>query len=403
VGPVCFVVSNQDFLFRHFQPALSAAKATGRDVIAFAPGRNEGQETWVDGVKVISSPTRRNHNSLRAIVGEAIWFTRAFRRVRPSIVVCYSLRMCFIVAILQYLFLSIKFVFVVTGVGFLGISDTLKAKATRWAIFRTLKHASPKRTHFIFENRSDPASTGISKRHHRATILMGAGIDPAEFMPANIPEGPPFRFATVSRLVWSKGIDLAAEAISSLARQGHPVELHVYGAPDPSNPRPVSPETLQAIPGVHYRGFSDQIATIWSNYHAAIFTSRGGEGLPRALLEASACGRPSVVTAVPGCRDFIRDGVEGYVVPLGSERALKEAILKLIAAPEQFSILGRRARERTLDTSTNAIIQNAYEEIFGSFLREPQALKTPLRNRHAQAAEQSPPGYRNMMITGNDQ
>jgi len=355
--------------------------------MAIAPGRNEGQETWVDGVRVISSPTRRNHNSLRAIVGEAIWFANAFRRMQPSIVVCYSLRMCFIVALLQYLFLSIKFVFVVTEVGFLGISDTLKTKASRWAIFRTLKHVSPWRAHFIFENTTDPVAMGILQRHHRASIVMGVGIDPAEFMPLDIPEGPPFRFATVSRLVWSKGIDLAAEAISSLARQGHPVELHVYSAPDPSNPRPVSPEALQAIPGVHYRGSSDRIATIWSNYHAAIFTSRCGEGLPRALLEASACGRPSVVTAVPGCRDFIRDGMEGYVVPLGSEHALREAILKLIATPEQLPILGRRARARTLDTSTNAIIQNAYEEIFGAFLRGPQPVQAPLRNRPANAVE----------------
>ncbi|MFG3756225.1 glycosyltransferase, partial [Klebsiella pneumoniae] len=97
--------------------------------------------------------------------------------------------------------------------------------------------------------------------------------------------------------------------------------------------------------------------------------------MPRALLEASACGRPSVVTAVPGCRDFIRDGMEGYVVPLGSEHALREAILKLIATPEQLPILGRRARARTLDTSTNAIIQNAYEEIFGAFLRGPQPVQ----------------------------
>ncbi|MEW6640323.1 MAG: glycosyltransferase [Pseudomonadota bacterium] len=402
MGPICFVVSNQEFLFRHFQPALSAAKMTGRDVIAFAPGQNEGQETWIDGVKVVSSPTRRKHNSLQAIIGEAIWFARAFHRVRPAIVVCYSLRMCFVVALLQFLFSSIRFVFVVTGVGFLGISAALKAKAARWIIFRTLKYTSLKHTHFIFENRSDPVSTGISLRDHRLSILMGAGIDPREFVSAELPEAPPFRFATVSRLVWSKGIDLAAQAISSLAQQGYPVELHIYGAPDPSNPRPVDPETLQGIPGVRYHGFSDQVATIWSSCHAAIFTSRGGEGLPRALLEASACGRPSVVTAVPGCQDFIRDGVEGYIVPLGSEHALREAIIKLIATPEQLSMMGQRARRRTLDTSTNEIIQTEYERIFGSFLQQRLASTAPVRSRHARAAHQSRLGYRDVMINDTE-
>src|SRR5207237_1089577 len=115
-----------------------------------------------------------------------------------------------------------------------------------------------------------------------------------------------------------------------------------------------------------YCGFTNEVSEVWKNHHAAIFTSRGGEGLPRALLEASSCGRPSIVTDVSGCNDFIRDGVEGYVVPIDSEADLKRAILNLMSDRENLVWLGQNARERVLATSTARKIQSQYEEIFAA-------------------------------------
>lgn len=324
-------------------------------------------ESEIDGVQVVTTPTIRSKNSLFSLIAETVWFAVALRKLKPAVVVVYSLRMCSIVALAQWFLLSTRFVFVVTGVGFIGISQSLRARTARRIIFALLRNVSPRRSHFIFENSSDPVSTGIAKRHS-LSILMGAGVDPDEFMTSHVPPGPPFRLATVSRLVWSKGIDLAVDAISALAQAGYPVELHIYGAPDSANPRPMDPAHLANLPGIYYHGGCDRISAIWKNYHAAIFTSRGGEGLPRALLEAAACGRACIVTAVPGCVDFVRDGLEGYVVPLDSEIVLKETILRLIASPEDLAILGARARNRVLQTSTANLIQAKYEEILSSLL-----------------------------------
>jgi glycosyltransferase involved in cell wall biosynthesis len=67
---------------------------------------------------------------------------------------------------------------------------------------------------------------------------------------------------------------------------------------------------------------------------------------------------------VPGCIDFIRDGVEGYVVAVDAEDDLQSAILKLLSDRETLVLLGKNARERTLATSTAKKIQSQYEEIF---------------------------------------
>jgi hypothetical protein len=288
--PICFVANDREFLFRHFAPAISAAKALSPEVVVYVPGNVCGAETQLDGVRIISSPTIRRYSSPIALIGEGLWFARALRKVDPAIVVAYSLRMCFVMALAHFFLLSSRFVFVVTGVGFFGIADSFRARMVRSIIFMAIRHVSRRRSYFLFENASDPVTTGIARRGYRFSILMGAGVDLHEFSQRDIPKGLPIRFATTSRLVWSKGIDLAVAAISTLARQGYPVELHIYGAPDFVNPRPVDPESFKNIPGVHYRGFSSRVADLWEDYHAAIFTSRGGEGLSRALLEAAASG-----------------------------------------------------------------------------------------------------------------
>jgi glycosyltransferase involved in cell wall biosynthesis len=345
------------------------------------PGGGEAEGHASAGVRIIPSPTIRAADSLLTVIAEAIWFGAALRRIQPSVVVVYSLRMCVVIALAQFFVRSCRCVFAVTGVGFLGISNSIKARFIRSVVFRAIGWVPRRRSHFIFENRADPVSTGIARSGHSFSILMGAGVDLREFRRRDVPRGRPFRFATMSRLVWSKGIDIAVRAISSLAQEGHPVELHIHGAPDFSNPRPIDPNSLRNIPGVHYHGFSDSIAGLWEKYHAAIFTSRGGEGLPRALLEAAASGRPSIVTDVPGCRDFVRDGIDGYVVALESDAAVRCAVLKLMAASEQnLKLLGDRAWGRVRATSTTAHIQDRYSEIFRSLLQEGPATAS-LRSR----------------------
>lgn len=361
-------------------------------MIAYVPEGPRDDQVATDGATVITAPTARDGNSPWVLIREAFWFARALRRQQPAIVVAYSLRMCTLVALLQPLLGSSRFLLGITGVGFMGIAESVRLRIARRIVFAVIRNTSRARTHFIFENASDPAVLGISEaRGHRLSILMGAGIDPNEFRPTELPKGPPFRFATVSRLIWSKGIDIAAEAIASLARQGYPVELHVYGAPDPANPRPIDPACLASLPGVRYHGFSDRIADVWHNYHAAIFTSRGGEGLPRSLLEAAACGRPCIVTDVPGCSDFIRNDIEGYVVPVDSQQALRDAILRTVGDPARLSRLGRAAKERALRTSTLAITQARYDEIFRSVLGQPV--------RQASGSVMTDPGNREAVDT----
>src|SRR5690606_14877747 len=79
------------------------------------------------------------------------------------------------------------------------------------------------------------------------------------------------------------------------------------------------------------------------------------EGAPRSLIEAAACGIPLVATDVPGCREVVRDGLNGYLVPLHDIDALTAAVLRLVRDGELRRRMGEAGRE--------FVLQNLDEEI----------------------------------------
>ena len=129
---------------------------------------------------------------------------------------------------------------------------------------------------------------------------------------------------------------------------------------DTDNPEAVSEATVRAWERdglATWHGHTNDVREVWREAAIAVVPSRGGEGLPRSLLEAAACGRPVVVTDVPGCRRFARDGLEGFVVPPADAQALAEAIEKLILSRQLCADMGARAAARVLDGYTEAAVE----------------------------------------------
>ncbi len=260
-------------------------------------------------------------------------------------------------------------VFAVTGGGFLTArTDTAGRILARLVVLIVRRLLQSKRTQFLFENEDDPRSFDFEPGDAAVTIVGGAGVDPEHYRPlANLP-CPPLKIAVVSRMLWSKGIDLAVDAVTSVRSKGVAVELSLFGAPDPSNPKAISTKTLQdwsMREGITWRGFTADAREVWAEHHVACLPSRGGEGLPRTLLEAAACGRAILTTDVPGCRSFVRDGIDGVVVPAGDAGALTKAILSLAADPAKVARFGRSARARVEDGFTEAAVIAKVSQMYG--------------------------------------
>ena len=104
--------------------------------------------------------------------------------------------------------------------------------------------------------------------------------------------------------------------------------LDLWGAPDPDSPRSVTASELEAWagrPGITWHGATRDVRAL-AACDIVMLLSRGGDGLPRALIEAAACGRPIIATDAPGCRTAVADGINGILVPVGDIEAAAQAI-----------------------------------------------------------------------------
>ena len=199
--------------------------------------------------------------------------------------------------------------------------------------------------------------------------MGGAGIDPRREVQQPLPPLPPLRIAVVARMVQSKGVDVAVEAVQLARAAGAPVALSLYGDPDPENPRAIPVDRLRAWsaePGVAWHGHASDIAAVWREHHVVCVPSRGGEGLPRSLLEGAAAGRAVVTTMTPGCATFTRDGVEGFVVPPGDAEALADVFVTLAHDPALVVRFAQAARDRVVAGFTTDQVSRDFVAVYRS-------------------------------------
>ncbi len=368
-----FVVTEDWFFVSHFLSVAAAARDAGFDVAVTGRIRDEALRRRIEaaGIRVIPSAHERGHFGPLAMLRHARAFARLFRAERPAIVHLVSVRLIVIAGLGALLAGVPHRVQAVTGLGLMGASRSLKARLGRMALGGLLRGPlGGRRAHFVFENREDPALLGLDPDGSRVTIVGGAGIDPEREPAQPLPPMPPLRAALVARMVHSKGVDVAVAAVRSARAAGAPVELSLYGEPDAENPRAVPPEQLRRWaeePGIAWHGHASDIGAVWRSHHVVLVPSRGGEGLPRSLLEGAAAARAVVTTATPGCATFTRDGIEGFVVPPDDPEALADALVTLAHDPALLERFAEAARARVLDGFTTHQVAEDFVAVYRGF------------------------------------
>jgi glycosyltransferase involved in cell wall biosynthesis len=371
-----FVATEDWFFASHFLPMARAARELDFDVAVIARERHHRRVLEAAGVRLIPLEAERRSLDPRVLVRQIVALRRLIEQERPDILHCIALKPIALAGLAGRLAGVERRVYALTGLGFLGASRGLAAAAARWAAIGWLRGAiDGPQVRFLFENPDDPVTLGLDPEDRgKVVIVGGAGVDPLILMPEPMPPAPPFKVALVARLLWSKGVDLAVEAVRLARAEGARVELTLHGAPDPSNPKAVPEDTLKqwaARPGIDWAGPTRDIEGVWRKHHLCILPSRGGEGLPRTILEAAACGRPILTTNVPGCRSFVRDGQDGMVVPPGDAAALARALVVFARAPALAERMGASARARLIDGHTERDVMNAVKALYRGLLSRP--------------------------------
>lgn len=358
--PLVLCLVNEAWFFRsHFLPWARIARAEGFDVSVLAAADAEAAGLAREGIRFVPSRATRGGLMPRGLWAAAGQVKGLVAGRQAVLLHAFGLHGMAIASLARLRGVRLPLAISVTGLGFLAakggparLAGGLLARLPRLFL-------DGPTTCWLLENSDDGPRMGLAgaARSHRLTILTGAGVDPSAFaMRAMPPPPPPLKLILVARMVRSKGVDLAVAAVTRVREAGIDVTLSLAGAPDPANPASYDAAELAAFAataGVQVLGRRNDVADLLADHHLFILPSRGGEGLPKALLEAAAAGRPAIVTDVPGCREFVSDGETGFVAA-GTAEALADAIRR--AADADLAAMGRAARARAEKTGTVAIV-----------------------------------------------
>lgn len=367
-------ISEDWFLVSHFIPLLRTLVELGRDTAVVTRVVSKRAEIEATGARIIAFDWYRGKlNPLRDSV-TAGRLAALMWRERPDVVHAVAMKPIALASVVRFAGPIPRLAIHLTGVGYAGtVKDGLTAyshHAVQWLVARQLRDA---RAHVFVENPDDVSQlrTRVQFPDAHATILGGAGVDLELYPETPCPDLDPPVAGFIGRLVWSKGVDVLIEAHRTLKARGVRLRLLIGGTPDPENPRSVTEAqiaTWSADPDVKFIGRVSDIAGHWRKCSMAIVPSRGGEGLPRSLLESSACGRPAIVSDVPGCRYFVRHGEEGLIVPPDDPVALADAMEKLARNPAEVQRMGRLARVRVASGFTERHVQAGVRDGYARLL-----------------------------------
>lgn len=246
----------------------------------------------------------------------------------------------------------------VTGRGYVFISRDRRARWLRRMLLPVYRLALQNpQSGGIFENSTD-LDFFIEHRlipPDRAWLIKGVGVDPERFYPTPEPPGVP-QIVFPARMLWDKGVGVLIEA-ARILKSRREANFVLVGEPDPGNPASISADQLeswQADGLIEWRGWQTDMPAVYQDSHIVVLPTMYGEGVPTVLLEGAASGRPLIATDIPGCRQIVYPGENGFLIPPGDSSALADALEKLIRDPALRGRMGSISRQIVLRQFTHA-------------------------------------------------
>ncbi|MBN2199808.1 MAG: glycosyltransferase family 4 protein [Candidatus Aminicenantes bacterium] len=373
---IIYVYNDAGYLLRLRGNLLRKMKDDGWRVLAAAPPGPAAAvlEDRGFGFRRLPFP-RRGMNPLSDML-LLLRLYRLYRRERPAIVHHFTIKP------VVYGTLAARLAGVpgiVNGIPGLGYAF-LRGGLLRFTAEILYRLALPRRGEVVFQNPEDRdhfLSRGMAAAG-RTHVICGSGVDTREFAPSPGPSnGRPRRkesrspdgatFAFIGRLLWDKGLSEFASAAEAVKKSLPETRFLLAGGPDPGNPASVPVSWMKRrcaeIP-MDWIGRVEDVRPVLAAASVVVLPSYR-EGAPRSLLEAAAMGKPLIASDVPGCREAVRHGENGLLVPEKNAAALAEAMLKLAGDPKLRRRMGRAGRERALRLFDERIVVRRTLEVYG--------------------------------------
>lgn len=325
----------------------------GHQVYAFGPDYDKNVDEKLQSWDINYSTYHLKRNGTNIISDVYSYYTlkRIINKIKPDIVFSYTIKPV-IYGCWAAKSCKVNNIYaMITGLGSAfdnknSISSQLLSCITEKLYKGALKNIDG----VIFQN-SDDQSVFLKKdlaKKEKTYIVNGSGVDLDWYNYDNNMPISPVKFLLIGRLIKEKGIYNYIEAAKLIKQKyKNKVEFHLVGGLD-TNPSSIQQKELVKWVNqefLNYHGSVQDVRPFIKNSSVFVLPSYYGEGTPRTALEALSIGRPLITTNAPGCKETVKDGINGFLIPIKDSYRLAEAMEKFIINPTLISKMSLESRK----------------------------------------------------------
>ena len=367
---IAIVINTSWNIFNFRLGLLKALQKEGYNIVAIAPKDEYSKKLEDLGIKHYDIKINNKGTNPFEDAKLVFAFRKLYKEINPDIILQYTIKPN-IYGSMAAGMLGIPVISNISGLGTVFLNNSLSSKIAR--LLYKIALSTPKKV--FFQNTHDKALFIDSKLVTKAQtgLLPGSGIDTEVFKPEEKQTiGNKIQFLCVARLVKDKGIKEYEAAARQLKQKYDNVEFAILGAYYSDNPTAISKKEIEAWKEEHiinYLGSNDDVRSVMLEADCIVLPSYR-EGLSRVLLEAGSLEKPIVTTDVPGCRDVVDDGVNGFLCQVRDAESLADAMEKILLMSEEERIaMGKKGRKKVIAEFDEKLVIEKYKEVITELIQ----------------------------------
>lgn len=361
-GKTIAIVINTSWNIYNFRIGLlSALQRDGYRIVAIAPRDEYSEKLQALGFEYYDIDINNKGTNPLEDVKLIRAFYRLYKCVKPDVLLHYTIKPNIYGTIAARL-AGVPVISNISGLGTVFLDHSVSSKVARLLYKLALRFPYK----VFFQNTEDRTLFVDSKlvAEGETGVLPGSGIDTSRFLPIDVlSDSSSFSFLFIARLVKDKGLLEYVEAARLLKGRYPEVMFKVLGAFYPGNPTAITEDEMAGWVRegvIEYLGTSNDVPSLIAQVDCVVLPSYR-EGLSRVLLEAASMAKPIVTTDVPGCRDVVDDGANGFLCEVRNARDLAAQMEKMIELePVERVQMGQKGREKVVLKFGEGLVIEAY-------------------------------------------
>ena len=338
-GKKIMFITNHDLgIYKFRKELINTLILEGNEVYVSTPLGSKTDILRDMGAKIITSRLSRHSMNPLKDLKLLIHYIRVISNVKPDTVLTYTIKPN-IYGALAARIKKIRTIVTITGLG-QALNKGLISHIPKLLYRLSLKKAA----HVFFQNESNMEFM-VSKKilRNNYSVIHGSGVNLEEYPFSTYPADGSIRYLFAGRIMKDKGIEELLKSAQQVKAKYPKCQFDIVGPMEENYLKLLKEYEANEI--INYHEYVENLTDFYKQSHVVVLPSYH-EGLSNVLLEASAIGRPSIASNIPGCQEIIRDTESGYLVTPKDEMDLKSKLISFYKLDYiEKKAMGLRARK----------------------------------------------------------